>query len=120
MQVLEIPAVKTAMVALLYWIVCKVHKCAFLALKLWCNVECCIDFEGLTRRSIESLSLHKSFSTNLMQHTGSMDAGQRERMADDAAKVRKTPCHALGSLLAAHGVTHVDILVLDVEGSELE
>ena len=49
-----------------------------------------------------------------------MDAGQRERMADDAAKVRKTPCLALGSLLARHGVAHVDVMVLDVEGSELE
>ena len=33
-------------------------------------MECCIDFESLTRRSLESLALHKSFSTNLMQHTG--------------------------------------------------
>ena len=37
-------------------------------------MECCIDFESLTRRSIESLALHKSFSTNLMQHTGPFQA----------------------------------------------
>ena len=62
---------QSSYVSSLLWKVCKVHKCAFLALKLWCNVECCIDFESLTRRSIESLALHESFSTNLMQHTGS-------------------------------------------------
>lgn len=85
-------------------------------------VERCV--LGPFARSGESMTVLENRLTSIVRESREaslvdFDRHVRDISADGAVGEETVPCKALGDLLDRHGIRHVDIFSLDVEGAEI-